>query len=83
MRTKRKIQVIETIVDKIFCNKCGKITCNDGGVMESGVTLVATFGCGSDKDGMQEMWSLCDQCYDEFISTFLHDPEDLTNGRDC
>ena len=74
MITTKTETVQQEVVDKIYCNKCGKQIYDSTWHHEEGMTTTASFGYGSNKDGLCESWSLCDDCYDELIKTFKHPP---------
>lgn len=65
-----------TILEDILCDKCGKSTKKGNGeyLFFEGTRLAASFGYGSNKDGLNEWFDICDSCYDEFTNTFLHKP---------
>lgn len=64
------------VVDDVLCNKCGKSTKNGKDfIFFEGTRLTASFGYGSNKDGILEWFDICDKCYDEFVDTFIHKPE--------
>jgi len=73
---KKTIEVVTT--DDTVCNKCGESMQIDMGTSSpfySGTRLLASFGYGSDKDGLEEHFDICDSCYDNFIKSFKHEPE--------
>jgi hypothetical protein len=75
---KTETRMVQT-VDQVYCNKCGRPMINSNGHCGEGTTVEASFGYGSNKDGLVESWSLCDSCYDALIVSFIHKPEELEN----
>ena len=71
-KEQKTIEVTKTL--DIVCNKCGKsLKIDDFGCFEGGEVRV-DFGYGSLKDGEIKKFEICDNCYDELISTFKHIP---------
>lgn len=72
-KEQKTIEVTKTL--DIVCNKCGKsLRIDDYGCFAGGEVRV-DFGYGSLKDGDTEKFEICDDCYDELISTFKHSPK--------
>lgn len=58
-------------VEKIICNKCGKEISVKNGVPEADVLSVEKrWGFFSEKDNEVHKFDLCEECYDEWVSTF-------------
>lgn len=82
IRGKKTTKVVEyEPIEEVLCNKCGKsvrivhtTAYGDEIVFYEGTRLTGDFGYGSNKDGVCEHFDLCDACYDDFISTFKHEP---------
>jgi len=56
---------------QIFCNKCGKEMLLHGEIPGEGVFQVRfVWGYMSEKDGMQDTFDLCEECYDKLTETF-------------
>lgn len=74
-RIEQKIKEV-SILEDILCDKCGKSVKkgNDEHPVFEGTTLTASFGYGSNKDGLIECFDICDACYDDFTSTFIYKP---------
>lgn len=54
------------------CNKCGKNITVDKGIVGQGVFSIS-YGWGyfSKKDGENHNFDICEDCYDELISSFI------------
>lgn len=76
MRVYKIIEIDDRIIDKVFCNKCGREIISDNGVIKEGVFSVNyEWGYFSEKDGQSHGFDLCEQCYDKMISEFVIQPE--------
>lgn len=59
-------------VKKVVCNKCGKeIVVENGRLLEDMLQIEKRWGYPSRKDNEVHSFDLCEQCYDEWIATFL------------
>lgn len=59
-------------VDKIICNRCGKIISVVNGILEEDVlTVEKRWGYFSNKDNEVHEFDLCETCYDKMIAEFL------------
>ena len=59
------------IVEKIICNKCGKmIHVHQGIAEEDTLSVEKRWNYFSKKDNDVHRFDLCEACYDEFIGTF-------------
>ena len=57
-------------IEKIICNKCGKEILVRGGVPQEDVLEVRKrWGYHSRKDNQVDCFDLCEDCYDELISS--------------
>lgn len=66
--TKKEICQIE----KIICNKCGKVIPVKAGVPTEDVLEVEKrWGYFSGKDNRRDRFELCEKCYDELVKGFL------------
>jgi hypothetical protein len=64
-----------TVVDDVLCNKCGKsiflnMVDEDGVPYFSGIPIRQRWGYESKKDGVETIAHICEECYDEFASSF-------------
>lgn len=58
-------------LEKIICNKCGKIIFVNNGIAEGDVlTVEKRWNYFSEKDNELHRFDLCEACYDEWIETF-------------
>lgn len=58
-------------VDKILCNKCGKVIAVENDIPKEDVLHVEKrWGFFSEKDNETHQFDLCEKCYDEFTATF-------------
>ena len=57
-------------IDKIICNKCGKVIRVNDGIPEADVLSVEKrWGYFSEKDNERHSFDLCEECYDEWVAT--------------
>lgn len=71
MRRYEERTVCNKVLDKVFCNKCGKEIKLDGGIMKEDIlTVDKHWGYFSGKDNEVHHFDLCEQCYDELITSF-------------
>ena len=67
-RTKKK-EINE--LDKIICNKCGKeIEVIRGVAQEDVLEVNKRWGYFSNKDNQEDVFDLCEDCYDELVASF-------------
>lgn len=74
-----KTETIEVkSIEDLLCDKCGKSLKHGTGEFAcyEGTRLHGGFGYGSDKDGIEIEFDICDQCYDDFIGSFKHSPKE-------
>ncbi len=58
-------------VEKIICNKCGKVIPVKAGVpIEDVLEVEKRWGYSSEKDNRQDHFELCEKCYDELVESF-------------
>lgn len=58
-------------LDKLICNKCGKvISVKNGIVAEDVLSVEKRWNYFSSKDNDVHRFDLCEACYDEWIGTF-------------
>ena len=63
-------------VDKIVCNKCGKEILVENGVAEADMLSVQKrWGYFSNKDNDVHEFDLCEECYIEFLNSFIIEAE--------
>jgi len=56
---------------KLVCNQCGKEISLSKEIPREGVFRVCyTWDYMSEKDGMQDSFDLCEECYDKLVSAF-------------
>lgn len=53
------------VIEKYICNRCGKEL-----VQEDVLSVEKRWGYFSEKDNEIHRFDLCEQCYDEIVSTF-------------
>ena len=59
-------------VEKIICNKCGKVIPVTGGIPQEDILEVEKrWGYHSGKDNQVDCCDLCEDCYDELVDSFL------------
>lgn len=59
-------------VEKIICNKCGKVIPVTEGIPQEDVLEVEKrWGYHSGKDNQVDCFDLCEDCYDELVDSFL------------
>lgn len=68
----RQYKMEETkVVERVFCNKCGKEISSKNNILEADVLSVdKRWGYFSNKDNEVHKFDLCEECYDEFVGTF-------------
>ncbi|MCI5867984.1 MAG: hypothetical protein MR224_00500 [Dorea sp.] len=58
-------------IEQITCNKCGRVIQVAGGVpMEDVLEVEKRWGYHSKKDNQVDRFDLCEDCYDELVSSF-------------
>lgn len=61
----------EQELEQLICNKCGKKIALQREIPREGVFQVRyAWGYMSEKDGMEDSFDLCEQCYDELTRSF-------------
>ena len=64
----------ETKLMRVVCNRCGRtLKVEDGYLKEGCFHGQAAFGYFSRKDGITQKFDLCENCYDDLISSFAVD----------
>lgn len=59
-------------LEKIICNKCGKeIVVTRGIPQEDVLDIEKRWGYFSEKDGQMDRFDICEDCYEEWIESFL------------
>lgn len=59
-------------LEKIICNKCGKeIAVIRGIPQEDVLDIEKRWGYFSEKDGQTDRFDICEDCYEEWIESFL------------
>lgn len=59
-------------LEKIICNKCGKeIVVTRGIPQEDVLDIEKRWGYFSEKDGRTDRFDICEDCYEEWIESFL------------
>lgn len=59
-------------LEKIICNKCGKeIAVTRGILQEDVLDIEKRWGYFSEKDGQTDRFDICEDCYEEWIESFL------------
>ena len=59
-------------LEKIICNKCGKeIVVTRGIPQEDVLDIEKRWGYFSEKDGQTDHFDICEDCYEEWIESFL------------
>lgn len=59
-------------LEKIICNKCGKeIAVTRGIPQEDVLDIEKRWGYFSEKDGQTDRFDICEDCYEEWIESFL------------
>ena len=70
MRQYHKKEIDE--INKIICNKCGREIMIENGIVKADVfSAEKRWGYFSDKDNETHRFDLCEECYDEFVKSFL------------
>lgn len=63
---------IQKTIKKIVCNKCGReIHFGKDQIQEDFLSVEKRWGYFSNKDNQVDCFDLCEECYDEFVSTFV------------
>lgn len=71
MRQYKKIEAQKEVVEKMYCNKCGKTIQMENDILKEGVFMgVTTWGYFSNKDGETHEFDICEKCYDTFVGSF-------------
>ena len=59
-------------LEKIICNKCGKEIVVARGIPQKDVLEIEKqWGYFSEKDGQTDCFDICEDCYEEWIESFL------------
>ncbi|MGN0382822.1 MAG: hypothetical protein ACI4DS_01025 [Eubacterium sp.] len=62
---------LDTYIEKLVCNKCGKEIKVVNGIVKEGVFMIDyDWGYFSHKDGERHSFDLCEECYNLMISEF-------------
>ncbi len=73
---------MEKITNRLRCNKCGKdILVKNGITMEGVAQIQVNWGYFSKKDGEVHQFVLCEDCYDQIVSTFAIQAEVTENSE--
>ncbi len=69
----RQYKIQETKeIEKIICNRCGKIISVTKGMMKEDILSVEKrWGYFSNKDNEVHSFDLCEECYDKIVAEFL------------
>lgn len=71
MRQYKKIKAQIQVIEKMYCNKCGKEIQIENEIVKEGVfSSTTTWGYFSEKDGDKHEFDICEKCYDEFLESF-------------
>lgn len=71
MRQYRESVLETNQLEKIICNKCGReIPKSDEIWLEDVLQVEKEWGYFSKKDGRRDHFDICEDCYDEWISSF-------------
>ena len=74
---RRYENVQEKELAEVICNKCGRILKVENGVLKEGCFHgEMTFGYFSRRDGVQQSFDLCEDCYEEMTAQFLLPPQE-------
>ena len=74
----------KTKLEKIVCNKCGRQLKVENGIVKEGCFGADTvFGYFSEKDGVRQMFDLCEKCYDDMIKEFTVPIEETEEKELC
>lgn len=58
-------------IEKVFCNQCGKELTVENGIIKEGCFCAdILWGYFSQKDGIRHQFDLCEECYNQMISSF-------------
>lgn len=74
----KEVQVTQTRICKVTCNKCGKVVDFGDHDFQTEVdftTIKNTYGFGSSKDGDKYVSHICEPCMDEIYATFAIPPQ--------
>lgn len=65
----------DTVLTKVYCNKCGKLIFDHDTKKKSDyLSLTKEWGYFSNKDMEIHNFDLCEACYDAFIESFKYPP---------
>lgn len=63
-------------MEHVKCNVCGKVLKREQGILrEDAFEAVKDWGYFSKKDLQRHSFTVCEECYDEWIRTFAIPPE--------
>lgn len=55
----------------VYCNKCGKEIKQNNGILQEDILKISKqWGYFSDKDGREDSFCICEDCYDEIVKDF-------------
>lgn len=61
----------DKVADKIYCNVCGReLHMKNGILLEDAFEARKQWGYFSNKDAKMHSFTICEECYDKFVSTF-------------
>ena len=72
---KKETAVKYDVVDKVFCDKCGKEVGSRSKKKRDYDSLDFIFGFGSSRDGTSVNVDICADCMIKFVDTLKHKPE--------
>lgn len=62
----------ERKLERVVCNRCGKVMKVDKGILKEGCFHgEAVFGYFSQRDGENQSFDLCEDCYDKMTAEFI------------
>lgn len=71
MKQYKKIESEQEVIDKMYCNKCGKTIQIENDILKEAVFSGAnSWGYFSKKDGEMHEFDICEECYDAFVGSF-------------
>ena len=71
MRVYENVSENDKKVQKVLCNCCGKEIAIQQGYFSDHLHIEKQWGYFSEKDGRQDNFDLCENCYDNMVKHFV------------
>ena len=82
MRKYKEKEMLESQLDKVICNQCGKELLVEDGILKEGCFGIDySFDYFSNKDGYIYSFDLCEECFDKWVEGFQK-PAQITETKE-